>query len=328
MSTRASRLRIRLVVLIVLVVAVVVAIVAVRAWTSGRDAELRRGDTGPRVTALQYLLTAQKFDVPITGTFGSQTQSALQAYEQANGLSGDGAGTKEVLARIGVDAGPGDTGRQVKALQTLLTAQGHQVAVEQVFNAATVEALHAFQQQAGLPTSDRVDRQTWSKLFEGISDKLPAESESDQFIATLVPYAQQSQRDYGVPAAIALAQATQETGYGRSAPGNNYFGVKCHNQSSPVVVACENRKTTEWVNGQQVEATEPFRSYASMKDSVTDYAGFLKQNSRYAPAFAANGDADAFARGLQNAGYATDPNYAESLITLMKANDYYRYNVS
>ncbi len=88
MSTRASRLRIRLVVLIVLVVAVVVAIVAVRAWTSGRDAELRRGDTGPRVTALQYLLTAQKFDVPITGTFGSQTQSALQAYEQANGLSG------------------------------------------------------------------------------------------------------------------------------------------------------------------------------------------------------------------------------------------------
>lgn len=105
MSTRASRLRIRLVVLIVLVVAVVVAIVAVRAWTSGRDAELRRGDTGPRVTALQYLLTAQKFDVPITGTFGSQTQSALQAYEQANGLSGDGAGTKEVLARIGgVDA--------------------------------------------------------------------------------------------------------------------------------------------------------------------------------------------------------------------------------
>ncbi len=144
------------------------------------------------------------------------------------------------------------------------------------------------------------------------------------------PYAQQSQRDYGVPAAIALAQATQETGYGRSAPGgNNYFGVKCHNQSSPVVVACENRKTTEWVNGQQVEATEPFRSYASMKDSVTDYAGFLKQNSRYAPRLRGQrGGRRCLRPRSAERRYATDPNYAESLITLMKANDYYRYNVS
>lgn len=328
MSTRAARLRRTLIVLTVFVIAIVVAVVALRSGEADRDNELRRGDTGPRVTALQYLLTAQEFEVPVTGNFGPQTETALQAYQTRNGLKGDGIATSEVLDRIGVEAGPGDSGRPVKALQTLLTAQGHEVPVEQVFNAATVEALQAFQQEQGLPTSDRVTQETWPHLFDGIADNLPAQSESDQFIATMVPHAQDSEREYGVPAAIALAQATQETGYGRYAPGNNYFGVKCHNQSSPVEVTCENRKTTEWVDGQQVEATEPFRSYASMADSVTDYAAFLKQNSRYAPAFATNGDADAFARALQAAGYATDPTYADSLISLMQANDYYRYNVS
>ncbi|OYO18728.1 hypothetical protein CGZ93_14615 [Enemella dayhoffiae] len=142
----------------------------------------------------------------------------------------------------------------------------------------------------------------------------------------MAPHARAAKAEFGVPVAVGLAQSAQETGYGHSAPGNNFYGIKCYRQvRSPVAFDCADRKTTEFVNGQKVDATESFRSYRSMADSVRDHGAFLRANSRYAPAFTRTEDPDGFARALQAAGYATDPTYADSLIRIMRAKNLYQY---
>ena len=72
-----------------------------------------------------------------------------------------------------------------------------------------------------------------------------------------------------------------------------------------------------------------FRSYKNMSDSFLDHGMFLKNNPRYSSAlthYAKTKNADDFAHGLQKAGYATDPNYAKLLISIMKKYSLYKYN--
>ena len=74
--------------------------------------------------------------------------------------------------------------------------------------------------------------------------------------------------------------------------------------------------TTEYVDGTARKSVEKFRAYSSYAEAFHDYANLLRSNPRYADLVsrAAQGlDADAFAQGLQRAGYATDPRYAEKL---------------
>jgi flagellar protein FlgJ len=68
---------------------------------------------------------------------------------------------------------------------------------------------------------------------------------------------------------------------------------------------------------------EPFRAYHSYSDAFRDYANLLRSNPRYADvlAQAAQGiNAEGFAQGLQRAGYATDPNYADKLTRIIKSS--------
>jgi len=71
--------------------------------------------------------------------------------------------------------------------------------------------------------------------------------------------------------------------------------------------------TTEYVNGTAIKTVEKFRAYPSYADAFKDYANLLASNPRYAQVLNERADPAAFARGLQQAGYATDPNYAEKL---------------
>ena len=79
-----------------------------------------------------------------------------------------------------------------------------------------------------------------------------------------------------------------------------------------------NATTTEYVNGQPKKVVERFRAYDSYEDALTDYASVLKNNPRYAPVVQASRDAAGFAHGMQKAGYATDPQYAKKLISIMR----------
>jgi len=121
-----------------------------------------------------------------------------------------------------------------------------------------------------------------------------------------------------------IGQAAHESGWGRqeirNADGSsakNLFGIKAGaGWSGPVAEIT----TTEYDDGVARKVTAKFRAYASYEESFRDYARMLKESPRYAAvaARAAQGAASAasaagFAQGLQRAGYATDPAYADKL---------------
>jgi flagellar protein FlgJ len=137
-----------------------------------------------------------------------------------------------------------------------------------------------------------------------------------EFATRLWPAAEQAARATGVPAHFMVAQAALETGWGKSelrhADGStsfNVFGIKAgRNWQGPVVEST----TTEYVNGVAQKQLERFRAYASYAEAFRDYSSLLSANPRYAGVLGTQ-DAGSFARGLQRAGYATDPMYAAKL---------------
>ncbi|MFT3666472.1 flagellar assembly peptidoglycan hydrolase FlgJ [Piscinibacter sp.] len=121
----------------------------------------------------------------------------------------------------------------------------------------------------------------------------------------------------GIPAAFMIAQAAHESGWGRreirnadGSASNNLFGIKAGpSWKGPVAEVT----TTEYVNGEARKVTAKFRAYASAAESFADYARLMKTSPRYTGVVANAGSARGFAQGLQDAGYATDPAYADKL---------------
>ena len=155
-------------------------------------------------------------------------------------------------------------------------------------------------------------------------DATPLSSRQIDFIRTHQDAARAAESVSGIPAAFTVAQAAHESGWGqreiRNADGtssHNLFGIKAGpGWSGPVAEIT----TTEYVDGVARKVTAKFRAYASYEESFRDYARMLKESPRYAAvaAKAAQGAASAasaagFAQGLQRAGYATDPAYADKL---------------
>jgi flagellar protein FlgJ len=140
------------------------------------------------------------------------------------------------------------------------------------------------------------------------------------FIDRLWPHAQAASQASGIPAPFLLAQAALETGWGRAElqhadgrPSYNVFGIKAGKSwNGPVVEAT----TTEYVDGVPQQRIERFRAYASYGEAFQDYLRLLAGNSRYGAVMGA-GNAREFALGLQRAGYATDPNYADKLTRII-----------
>jgi len=130
------------------------------------------------------------------------------------------------------------------------------------------------------------------------------------FVQAMMPAAIRASERTGVDPRIIIAQAIQETGWGRHAPNNNYFGIKSHGQEGGSTLA-----TNEVINGETVQVNASFRGYEDMAASVEGYADFLLANPRYREMMAAEG-LDAQIAALGRSGYATDPNYASSIAAL------------
>lgn len=112
-----------------------------------------------------------------------------------------------------------------------------------------------------------------------------------------------------------IAQAALESAWGASAIGHNIFGIKADaSWKGPTKTVA----TREVINGQDVMIDAAFRDYPSYAESIADHFAFLKANSRYAAAGVFNAVSDeAYFEALQRAGYATDPNYARSLMNML-----------
>jgi peptidoglycan hydrolase FlgJ len=137
------------------------------------------------------------------------------------------------------------------------------------------------------------------------------------FVQEHTAAARAAEAQTGIPAAFMVAQAAHESGWGRrqitNADGtsaNNLFGIKAGaGWSGPVAEIT----TTEFVDGEARKVTAKFRAYASASESFADYARLMKTSPRYSEVLANAGSAQGFAQGLQRAGYATDPLYADKL---------------
>lgn len=148
------------------------------------------------------------------------------------------------------------------------------------------------------------------------SDKVAA------FVDRLAAPAQAASAATGIPARFIIGQAALESGWGKREIKNNdgssthnVFGIKATSDWSGKTASAV---TTEYVNGKPQKVVEKFRAYDSYEDALTDYASVLKSNPRYAPVVEASRDAAGFAHGMQKAGYATDPQYAKKLISIMR----------
>jgi flagellar protein FlgJ len=150
----------------------------------------------------------------------------------------------------------------------------------------------------------------------GVSARPPTESQSN-FVQKHAQVASEVEQATGIPASYMLGQAGHETGWGRyeikvkgGATSHNLFGIKA---GSGWTGKTADVTTTEFVNGVAQKRVARFRAYDSYADAFKDYARLISESPRYAKAREQTGSAQAYASGLQKAGYATDPQYADKL---------------
>lgn len=151
-------------------------------------------------------------------------------------------------------------------------------------------------------------------------DKLSAFESPEAFIESLLPHAEQAAQRLGVEPRILVAQAALETGWGRSmikddqgANSFNFFGIKADQRWQGAVA---DTQTHEYVEGNRISIRDAFRAYEDPSQSFNDYVDFLKSNPRYQAALDQVADPEQFVRSLQSAGYATDPEYADKILSI------------
>jgi len=145
------------------------------------------------------------------------------------------------------------------------------------------------------------------------------------FISQIAPGAMAAQSRYGIPAAVTIAQAIDESGWGQSALAirdNNLFGIKGAGPAGSDVLP-----TQEFENGQWVTINAAFRVYYNVAQSIADHTELLATNPSYQQAMADRHLPDAFATDLTGV-YATDPQYGSNLIAIMRLYNLYRYDAA
>ncbi len=138
-----------------------------------------------------------------------------------------------------------------------------------------------------------------------------------QFVQEIWPLAKTAAADLDIDPRTLVAQAALETGWGQSLirdgagiSGNNLFGIKADNRWDGERVTVN---TLEYEGGMPRRIRDDFRAYSSLREGFEDYVNFLKGNTRYDSATKGGLTPEEYAGSLQDAGYATDPDYADKI---------------
>ena len=157
----------------------------------------------------------------------------------------------------------------------------------------------------------------WLLCF-AIPDLFAQKITAEKYIETWKNLAISEMKRSGIPASITLAQGMLESSNGNSrlaAVANNHFGIKCHGWEGETIYHDDDLKD------------ECFRHYKNANESYLDHTDFLMSRSRYAFLFDYKStDYKSWAKGLQKAGYATDPKYPQKLIDLIVRYDLYQHD--
>lgn len=170
------------------------------------------------------------------------------------------------------------------------------------------------EERANAPTEMRAIGEEQASTFDS----------PESFVASMSPYAEKAAQALGVDSSLLLAQAALETGWGQKVinnsrgSSNNLFNIKADRSWAGNKMSTQ---TLEYHQGVPVQERAAFRSYANFEESFNDYVRFLNQNPRYTTALKHNGDDEAFIRGIHDAGYATDPDYADKVLSVKRRID-------
>ncbi len=141
------------------------------------------------------------------------------------------------------------------------------------------------------------------------------------FIADIWPEASAAARSLGVSPQLLVAQSALETGWGRHTmkfddgrSSFNLFGIKAGPDWQGAALK---RQSLEYRDGALYNQVSRFRAYNAPADSLNDYVDFIKSNPRYQQAVASAGNDQAYIRAIHDAGYATDPHYADKVIGIL-----------
>ncbi len=141
------------------------------------------------------------------------------------------------------------------------------------------------------------------------------------FIADIWPDARIAAQSLGLSPELLVAQSVLETGWGRHTmkfddgrSSYNLFGIKAGPDWQGAVLK---RQSLEYRDGALYNQVSRFRAYGSAADSLADYVDFIKSNPRYQQALSSGGNDQVYMRAIQDAGYATDPQYADKVIGIL-----------
>ncbi|NUT81657.1 flagellar assembly peptidoglycan hydrolase FlgJ [Pseudomonas brassicacearum] len=259
---------------------------------------------------LQMMLKSMRAAIPKSEmSSDSQTELYTEMLDQqwAQSLSGKGIGLAEQLTRQlgGHFTKPSDVSADVESEAALffdVPSARSTAAASPFANAAQTQAFEAWKRRE----------------VSGTDNERPEHVQA--FVSRLNESAQKAANSSGVPAELILAQAALETDWGRrqittahGADSHNLFGIKAGSQwQGPTAQVM----TTEYAAGEAQKQVESFRVYSSYEAAFNDYARLISTRPGYAAVRNAT-DAPQAALALQQGGYATDPQYAQKLISVM-----------
>ena len=270
---------------------------------AGQDPQGNLRDVARQVEGLfvQMMLKSMREALPKDGLFSSdQTRLYISMYDQQIAqqmTGGKGLGLAEAMVKQ-------------------MAADGPPAAADSVpmkFDPTTVVSYQN-------STLTQMVRRALPKVPDPVP-AAPLSGDSKDFLARLALPAKIASEQSGIPHHLILAQAALESGWGQrqirrenGEPSYNLFGVKASADWKGKVTEIT---TTEFENGAAKKVKARFRVYDSYLDALADYVGLLTRNPRYAAVTSA-ASAEQGAQALQRAGYATDPDYARKLTSMIQ----------
>ncbi|WP_455385614.1 flagellar assembly peptidoglycan hydrolase FlgJ [Acidihalobacter prosperus] len=262
---------------------------------------------------IQMMLKSMREATPHNSLFGSSQQRLYQGlYDHQIALNlaqGQGIGLRSMIEKaLGVNG-------------TEAAAAGA--------STASVVSQRAAAANAAAPVAPARSAAPAEPSSSSSADWPPASPRA--FIDAVMPYARAAAEKIGVSPAVLVAQAALETGWGKHVPkaadgtsSNNLFGIKTGQGWGGAQVSVP---TVEYRDGVASRERASFRAYPSIAASFADYAKLISQHPRYQQALAKAGDPAAYLTGLQQAGYATDPAYADKIGEILGSNGFLAHSV-
>lgn len=273
---------------------------------------------------------AQQFESMMTRMMMKSMRSANEVFAQGNFLSshegdmyrdmhddqlaltlsqGRGIGLAEVMVRqLQSRYGEAETSADNKTAGVAGYLSNRNAAIPTGYSSKNVLAVER-------PAVDQGER-------PGSSNPLQFDGSAQQFVNQLYPSAQKAAMELGVDPAVLIAQSALETGWGLKLSGDssgqsslNFFNIKSDSRWQGDSVSVP---TMEFRQGLAVRERANFRSYDSAQQSFEDYVDFIRNSSRYEQALQSD-SSENYIRHLSEAGYATDPAYAEKIISILNS---------